>query len=101
MSDVSAAGRSPQHGTTSASSAGAHAVCMPPTQMLVWWAKKCRQLRASCRRRPVRLPPPRHEPRTMRGGKQPEASTVTIAARGELAEPAARAELIALIGARP
>lgn len=38
---------------------------------------------------------------TMRGGKQPEASTVTIAARGELAEPAARAELIALIGARP
>lgn len=35
---------------------------------------------------------------TMRGGRQPEASTVTIAARGELAEPAARAELIALIG---
>ncbi|WP_457100849.1 GTP cyclohydrolase I [Microbacterium sp. P5_E9] len=35
---------------------------------------------------------------TMRGERQPEASTVTIAARGELAEPAARAELIALIG---
>lgn len=37
---------------------------------------------------------------TMRGGRQPEASTVTVAARGELAEPASRAELIALIGAR-
>ncbi|MFH8251553.1 GTP cyclohydrolase I [Microbacterium sp. B2969] len=36
---------------------------------------------------------------TMRGERQREASTVTIAARGELAEPAARAELIALIGA--
>ena len=35
---------------------------------------------------------------TMRGERQPEASTVTIAARGELAAPAARAELIALIG---
>lgn len=35
---------------------------------------------------------------TMRGERQREASTVTIAARGELAEPAARAELIALIG---
>ena len=35
---------------------------------------------------------------TMRGERQPEASTVTIAARGELAEPAARAELVALIG---
>lgn len=35
---------------------------------------------------------------TMRGDRQREASTVTIAARGELAEPAARAELIALIG---
>jgi GTP cyclohydrolase I len=40
-----------------------------------------------------------HECVTMRGGRQPDASTVTIAARGELAEPAARAELIALIGA--
>ncbi|WP_345801232.1 GTP cyclohydrolase I [Microbacterium sp. AZCO] len=36
---------------------------------------------------------------TMRGERQREASTVTIAARGELLEPAARAELIALIGA--
>lgn len=35
---------------------------------------------------------------TMRGGTQPDASTVTIAARGELAEPASRAELVALIG---
>jgi GTP cyclohydrolase I len=40
-----------------------------------------------------------HECVTMRGGRQPDASTVTIAARGELAEPAARAELVALIGA--
>lgn len=40
-----------------------------------------------------------HECVTMRGGRQPDASTVTIAARGELAEPAARAELIALMGA--
>jgi GTP cyclohydrolase I len=39
-----------------------------------------------------------HECVTMRGGRQPDASTVTIAARGELAEPAARAELIALLG---
>jgi GTP cyclohydrolase I len=38
-----------------------------------------------------------HECVTMRGGKQTDASTVTIAARGELAEPAARAELIALL----
>ena len=38
-----------------------------------------------------------HECVTMRGGRQPDASTVTIAARGELAEPAARAELVALI----
>ncbi|MGB3731677.1 GTP cyclohydrolase I [Microbacterium sp.] len=36
---------------------------------------------------------------TLRGGRQPDASTVTVAARGELAEPAARAEIIALIGA--
>lgn len=40
----------------------------------------------------------RHECVTMRGGRQPEASTVTIAARGELGEPAARAELVALMG---
>jgi GTP cyclohydrolase I len=39
-----------------------------------------------------------HECVTMRGGRQPDASTVTIAARGELAEPFARAELIALMG---
>lgn len=35
---------------------------------------------------------------TMRGGRQADASTLTIAARGEYLEPAARAELIALIG---
>lgn len=35
-----------------------------------------------------------------RGGRQPEATTITVAARGELAEPAARAEIIALIAAR-
>ncbi|WP_106816313.1 GTP cyclohydrolase I [Microbacterium timonense] len=40
-----------------------------------------------------------HECVTMRGGRQTDASTVTIAARGELAEPAARTELVALIGA--
>ena len=34
---------------------------------------------------------------TLRGGRQPEASTLTIAARGVYAEPAARGELIALI----
>jgi len=43
-----------------------------------------------------------HECVTMRGDRQTDASTLTIAARGELAEPAARAELVALIGlARP
>jgi len=42
-----------------------------------------------------------HECVTMRGGRQTDASTVTIAARGELAEPAARAELIALLTAGP
>ena len=41
-----------------------------------------------------------HECVTMRGGRQTDASTVTIAARGELAEPASRAELIALLGGR-
>lgn len=40
-----------------------------------------------------------HECVTMRGGQQADASTVTIAARGGLAEPVARAELIALLGA--
>jgi GTP cyclohydrolase I len=39
-----------------------------------------------------------HECVTMRGGKQTDASTVTIAARGEYTEPVARAEIIALIG---
>jgi len=38
-----------------------------------------------------------HECVTMRGGRQGEASTVTIAARGELAEPAARAEIVMLM----
>lgn len=38
---------------------------------------------------------------TSRGERQPVASTLTIAARGELAEPAARAELIALITGQP
>ena len=41
-----------------------------------------------------------HECVTMRGGRQSDASTVTIAARGELADPAARAELIVLLGSR-
>ncbi|MEZ3160300.1 GTP cyclohydrolase I FolE [Microbacterium sp. BWT-B31] len=36
---------------------------------------------------------------TMRGERQREASTVTVAARGEYTDPAARAELIALIAA--
>ncbi|MGN6218727.1 MAG: GTP cyclohydrolase I [Microbacterium sp.] len=40
-----------------------------------------------------------HECVTMRGGRQTDASTVTIAARGEFAEPAARTEIVALIGA--
>lgn len=35
----------------------------------------------------------------MRGPRQTASSTVTVAARGTLAEPAARAEIIALIGA--
>ncbi|SMH43733.1 GTP cyclohydrolase I [Rathayibacter oskolensis] len=35
----------------------------------------------------------------MRGARQTSSSTVTVAARGTLAEPAARAEIIALIGA--
>ncbi|MCR2813913.1 GTP cyclohydrolase I [Microbacterium sp. zg.Y1090] len=43
-----------------------------------------------------------HQCVTMRGGRQPDASTVTVAARGELAEPAARAEIMTLLagGAR-
>ena len=39
-----------------------------------------------------------HECVTTRGARQTAASTVTIAARGTFTEPAARAELIALIG---
>ena len=35
---------------------------------------------------------------TMRGGRQSEASTLTIAARGEYSEPVARQEIVALIG---
>lgn len=38
-----------------------------------------------------------HECVTMRGGRQPDASTVTVAARGELADPAARAEIMLLL----
>lgn len=38
-----------------------------------------------------------HECVTMRGGRQTDASTVTVAARGVYTEPAERAELIALI----
>ncbi|MBO3662929.1 GTP cyclohydrolase I [Microbacterium stercoris] len=38
-----------------------------------------------------------HQCVTMRGSRQSDSSTVTVAARGELAEPAARAEIIALI----
>ncbi|MGA7148022.1 MAG: GTP cyclohydrolase I [Microbacterium sp.] len=41
-----------------------------------------------------------HECVTMRGGRQADASTVTIAARGELADPVARAELMTLLGGR-
>jgi GTP cyclohydrolase I len=36
---------------------------------------------------------------TTRGARQEHSSTITIASRGALAEPAARAEIIALIGA--
>lgn len=39
-----------------------------------------------------------HQCVTMRGAQQTDSSTVTIATRGELADPAARAEIIALIG---
>jgi GTP cyclohydrolase I len=39
-----------------------------------------------------------HQCVTTRGARQTGSSTVTIASRGELAEPAARAEAIALIG---
>ena len=36
---------------------------------------------------------------TTRGSRQERSSTITIASRGALAEPAARTEIIALIGA--
>ncbi|MER7797339.1 GTP cyclohydrolase I [Microbacterium sp. NPDC096154] len=39
-----------------------------------------------------------HQCVTMRGSRQVDSTTVTIAARGELAEPVQRAEIIALIG---
>ncbi|MFT4234489.1 MAG: GTP cyclohydrolase I [Microbacterium sp.] len=39
-----------------------------------------------------------HQCVTTRGERQPDASTLTVAARGTLAEPSARAELIPLIG---
>jgi len=42
-----------------------------------------------------------HECVTMRGGRQPDAATITIAARGELAEPAARAEIMMLVTGSP
>lgn len=38
-----------------------------------------------------------HECVTMRGGRQTDAATVTIAARGELSEPSARAEIMMLV----
>ena len=38
---------------------------------------------------------------TMRGGRQPDAATITIAARGELAEPSARAEIMMLVTGTP
>ncbi|PPF27813.1 GTP cyclohydrolase I FolE [Rathayibacter tritici] len=40
-----------------------------------------------------------HDCVRMRGPRQTDSSTVTVAARGSLADPAARAEIIALIGA--
>jgi len=43
----------------------------------------------------------RHECVTMRGGRQPDAATITIAARGELAEPSARAEIMMLVTGTP
>ncbi|GAB3601468.1 GTP cyclohydrolase I [Microbacterium tumbae] len=39
-----------------------------------------------------------HQCVTMRGGRQPEASTLTVAARGVYEDPVARGEIIALIG---
>ncbi len=42
----------------------------------------------------------RHQCVASRGARQPEVNTTTLAARGELAEPAARTEIITLITAR-
>lgn len=42
-----------------------------------------------------------HDCITARGNRQPDAVTTTVAARGELAEPSARAELMALIATEP
>jgi GTP cyclohydrolase I len=39
----------------------------------------------------------RHHCVVSRGARQPEANTITMAARGEYAEPVARAEVMALI----
>jgi GTP cyclohydrolase I len=41
----------------------------------------------------------RHSCVTARGSRQAQSTTVTVASRGELGEPAARAEAMALIGA--
>lgn len=43
----------------------------------------------------------RHDCVATRGARQTGSSTVTVASRGELTDPIARAELIALIGAQP
>lgn len=42
-----------------------------------------------------------HQCVTTRGGRQPVATTITIAARGSLADTAARAEILALIASTP
>jgi GTP cyclohydrolase I len=43
----------------------------------------------------------RHQCVASRGARQPEVNTMTLAARGELAEPAARSEIIALLAVKP
>jgi GTP cyclohydrolase I len=42
----------------------------------------------------------RHQCVASRGARQPEVNTMTLAARGQLAEPAARAEIITLLSAK-
>lgn len=42
----------------------------------------------------------RHQCVASRGARQPEVNTMTLAARGQLAEPAARAEIITLLSTR-